>query len=289
MYKQSGFEIDVEVPGSSIQTEMKIDITDAPYAALYAFIDEYIIVLLRAQSVYFLTADHKKHPSAIIFYRLSIRQLRTLTSIRILCSYGLDTNARFQLRSMYETALLWVRFRIDKDCLAAYAACNSAAEANKFWHNYLSKEKTERYLRDNLTSKGFNWPGMMEEQIADLKQKLSLVAHPTFLADWHETLTDWNDISNNVVVSNPSKSSHVTLSHAILITIMPFTIIPDPPYDLSTTLLRDHRDLVWNPIPHQTNSWEEYNQLLRNMFPTLFLMAVRFFEEFDKDESDSKN
>src|SRR5690554_3587860 len=146
MYQKQGFQVNDAVPGDHVQAEFGIDVGEAPFAALYAFVDEYI-ALLRYQSIYFLSADHKVFPSAMTFYRLSIRQLRTLTSIRILCSYGLDANARFQLRLLYETAQLWVRFRIDQQILGDYTACTTSESANKFWHKYLSKEKRSEERR----------------------------------------------------------------------------------------------------------------------------------------------
>ncbi|MGS2743747.1 hypothetical protein ACU6TU_09140 [Halomonas sp. LS-001] len=280
IYENQGFQLADAVPGNQVENELGIDVRGAPFAALYAFVDEYII-LLRCQSMYFLSVDHKNSPTAMTFYRLSIRQLRTLTSIRTLCSYGLDANARLQLRLLYETAQLWARFRIDSDVLCDYTACTNPESANKFWHKYLSKEKTERYLRNQVQEGRVSWIGGMEDQINDLKQKLSLVAHPTFIADYHETLADWNDSLETGVIIKPLTSSYFTLSKAIFVTAMPFTISPDPPYNFDTISLRKD-DAGWNPIPHPTESWEEYNKQLRNMLPSLFLMAFRFFEEFDK-------
>lgn len=284
IYQKQDFQLGDAIPGNHVQNELGVDIREAPYAALYAFVDEYI-VLLRCQSIYFLSANHKVFPSAMTFYRLSIRQLRTLTSIRVLCSFGLDANARLQLRLFYETAQLWVRFRIDQDILSDYTACTTPEAANDFWHKYLSKEKTERYLKEQIQERGFSWFGGMEDQIKDLKQKLSLSAHPTFLVDCHETLADWNGQPETSVIKGPSESSYFTLSKAIFITTMPFSIFPDPPYKLGCISLRQ-QDAVWNPIPHPAESWEDYNQQLRNMFPSLFLMAIRFFEEFDKVRND---
>lgn len=283
IYENKGFELGETVPGNQVNNEFGIDVRDAPFSALYAFLDEYI-VLLRCQSIYFLSAVHENSPSAMTFYRLSIRQLRTLTSIRVLCSHGLDANARLQLRLLYETAQLWARFKLDRDILSEYTACTTTESANQFWHKYLSKEKTERYLRNQVQEGRMSWIGGMEDEIHDLKQKLSLVAHPTFIADHHETLADWNGDVEMAVATNPLKSSYFTLSKAIFVTAMPFTISPDPPYNLDSISLREG-DAAWNPIPHPTESWEEYNQQLRNMLPALFLMAIRFFEGFDKTEN----
>lgn len=283
IYENQGFQLADAVPGDQVQNELGIDVRDAPISALYAFVDEYII-LLRCQSIYFLSVVHENSPSAMTFYRLSIRQLRTLTSIRALCSYGLDANARLQLRLLYETAQLWARFRIDRDTLSDYTACSTPESANKFWHKYLSKEKTERYLRNQVQEGRVSWIGGVEDQINDLKQKLSLVAHPTFIADYHETLADWNGHQEMAVVTKPLKSSYFTLSKAIFVTAMPFTISPDLPYNLDSISLRKG-EAGWDPIQHPTESWEEYNSHLRNMLPALFLMAIRFFEEFEKTEN----
>lgn len=287
MYEKQGFQIGDAVPGKFITKELQVDISEAPFSALYAFVDEYI-VLLRSQSMYFLTADHEKYPSAMTFYRLSIRQLRSLASIRTLCSYGLDANARLQLRLLFETAQLWVRFRIDQESLNEYSECKSLKTANEFWHKYLSKEKTEHYLKHHMLEQGFNWIGGMDDQIKDLKQKLSLVAHPTYLADYHETLADWKSESDTCVLTQPLEASYFTLSKSIFVTAMPFAIFPDPPYKIASKSIRD-KGKGWNPISHPTESWEDYNKQLRNMFPALFLMATRFFIEFDEiNKADSR-
>lgn len=286
MYEQQGFKIPTATLGEQVRNEIGIDIKEAPYAALYAFIDEYI-ALMRKQSIYFLSACHTKNAIATVFYRLSIRQLRTLTSIRTLCSYGLDSNARLLLRLLYETTLLWVRFRIDNDCLLEYSECNTPEAANQFWHKYLSKEKTERYIEKQISEQGLCWLGGDKNIIGDMKKKLSLVAHPTFLSDYYETLSDWREAPSECGVTKPSEMSYFTLVNSITVTAIPFSIFPAPPYNIEAKSLRNNTT-DWNPI-HETESWDDYNSQIRNMFPVLFLMAIRFFEGFDTQKSDQSS
>lgn len=285
IYETQGFKLSSTALGEQVRKEIGIDIREAPYSALYAFVDEYT-VLLRVLSSYFLSASHKENSPALVFYRLSIRQLRTLTSIRALCSYGLDSNARLLLRLLYETAQLWVRFRIDNDCLLEYAKCNTPEAANQFWHQYLSREKTERYIEKYASENKLSWLGNNADVINDLKRKLSLVAHPTYLGDYYETLSDWQDATGGSGITKPSKMSYFTLVNSITVTAMPFAIVPDPSYSLETIPLRSN-PMDWIPI-HETESWEDYNLKIRNMFPALFLMAIRFFEGLDDQTQEDK-
>jgi hypothetical protein len=203
VYESAGFIVENGTPGQAVSNEFKFDVSTSPLASLYTFIDEYI-ALLRYATYYFASAINRDQPTAISFYRLAARQLRSLVAIRFLCSTGLDTNARLQLRLLYETSLLWTRFRIDAFSLAEYEASTGSRDANAFWHKYLSRGKTEKYLKDELSKRGFIWIGEMEDALQELKEKMSFTAHPSQFAGCMDASSDWHNDSSKTVIGTPS-------------------------------------------------------------------------------------
>lgn len=214
-----------------------------------------------------------------IFYILAITHLQTLASIRMLCSCGMDSNARLLLRSLYENAVLWTRLRVDSIALAEYQRAVTPDDANKFWHKYLAKEKSEKFLRTELADQNQFWLGAWDEAVTDLKLKVGPVAHPSYFGSSHDARLDFHSSDDDCLIFNgPVNASHFTLSQAIFVAAMPFSLKPESSYQLQT------QDFLkvgnpFNCIPHSTDSWEEYSSLVRDMIPSLFVMAVRFIPE----------
>jgi len=132
IYEKAGFLIPSGTPGASVTEEFPGEVADDELRSLYVFIDEFI-ALFRYAGFYFMSAIPEGGARAATFYRLSARQARNLASIRLLCSSGLDTNARMLLRLLYETSLLWSRFLIDENCRVEFEGCGDANSSNDFW------------------------------------------------------------------------------------------------------------------------------------------------------------
>lgn len=262
--------------GGTVALEFNKDISDTKLAALYAFLDEQI-ALLRLVSFYFLSASLEEKSKGMSFYRLTIRQIKILASIRLQCTYGLDTNARLQLRLLYENSIVWARFRVDKQALDDFELAISGEAANEFWHKYISKSKTEKYLDSEFGKTGRFWIGGANDLIEELKRKVGASAHPSFIGTYMDTLNDWRETTDGVALSEPSDSSHMTLSYAILSASIPFSIKPEPQYELKChDILKV--EPMFTTLRHPSASWDEYSQKIRDMIPSLFLMAVRFSE-----------
>lgn len=281
LYKHGGFEFPEHSLGEQVSTEFKCDITASKLAPLYAFVDEQI-ALLRVVSWYFMSAFRQGDETPTAFYRITIRQLRTLSSIRLLCTFGLDTNARLQLRLLFENAILWSRLRVDPSALEEYVKSSSPEASNAFWHKYISKSKTEKFLANEFNTTGHVWLGGLEDAIAELKTIVSVATHPSMLGSYFDARQDWNDSPDNVALGETSEASHFTLSQAILVTSIPFSITPEPSYEITTVSLLDGL----KPLAHPTQSWDEYNQHIRKMFPGIFLMSTRFSEKLQERQSD---
>jgi hypothetical protein len=256
-------------------------------ASLYALVDEQI-ALLRLISWYFTSAIPKSPTVATSYYQIAVRQMKTLASIRLQCTFGLDTNARLQLRLLYENAMLWVRLRVDADAFKDYSESSSGDKANAFWHKYLSRSKTERFLTNEFLASGHIWLGGYEEAITQLSKNFGIVAHPSMLAALFDASEDWKEMGDNLILTNPCDASHFTLSMSILVASLPFSIKPEPTYDIETTSLFG-RTPELKPYAHPTESWDEYNLQLRDMVPKLFLLSMRFSNELNIKKTDTSS
>ncbi|MDO8453657.1 MAG: hypothetical protein Q7S59_03695 [Sulfurimonas sp.] len=170
LYKNAGFEMPEHSLGEGVASEFNKDISSTPLAALYAFVDEQI-ALLRLVSFYFLsTSTNGEKNNGMLFYKLTIRQLKTLASIRLQCTYGLDTNARMQLRLLYENSIIWARLRVDDQAQEDFNLATTLELSNNFWHKYFSKSKTEKFLDEEFKKSGHFWIGGANNMIEDLKK-----------------------------------------------------------------------------------------------------------------------
>lgn len=284
LYKDAGFEMPEHTLGEGIALEFNKDISNTPLAALYAFVDEQI-ALLRLVSFYFLSASINGEKNGILFYRLTIRQLKTLASIRLQCTYGLDTNARMQLRLLYENSIIWARLRVDNQAREDFDLATTSELTNIFWYKYISKSKTEKFLDEEFKRSGHFWIGGANSMIEELKKKVGPASHPSFLAAYFDASSDWSSCENTAL-SEPTSASHFTLSYTILAASIPFSIKPEPSYDLSSSNIFE-KNLV-SPLIHPSSNWDEYNEKIRDMIPTLFLMAVRFAEGLRNTITDNK-
>jgi hypothetical protein len=275
---EAGFDIGDEVLGKDVAAEFGQDVRTHRLGSLYAFLDEYL-VLLRYVSYYFLFAVPASGQRAMLYNRLAIRQLRTAASIRALCSLGLDGNARLQLRLLYETSLLWVRVRLDPNVRQDFESSGTPEQANAFWHKYLSKEKNEKWLTGELAGGKYFWLGAFDTAIAEMKSKISVATHPTWLQAYLDTLEDW-ELTDGLILSQPSEASHFTLSFTLLVAAIPFSLKPDPPYALGSIDI--WKDGQLHPKHRTAVDWEEYNRHLRDMFVRLYLASMRFTEELSK-------
>ncbi|MDQ9171723.1 hypothetical protein Q8A64_15015 [Oxalobacteraceae bacterium R-40] len=274
IYEKAGFLVPNGTPGVSVTKEFPGEVGDDELASLYVFVDEFI-ALFRYSSFYFMSAIPEGGSRATTFYRLSIRQTKNLASIRLLCSSGLDTNARMLLRLLYETSLLWSRFLIDESCRIEFEGCVDTNLTNDFWHKYLAKGKNEKFMKAAAAERGLIWLGNLDATMEDMKVKNSLTAHPTNLASYFDGIADFK--SESYAIQRPASASHFTLSTALFAATLPFALKPDIPYGFDSLDLRTAEEL-WPPEHSQPLTWEQYNQSLRDLFPSLWLMALRFID-----------
>lgn len=274
-WKDAGFEPLPELLSESVARELSSSPLETELGALYVFVDEYL-GLLRYFTYYFLSGVPSSGQAAMLFYRLAVKQIRNLSAVRVLCAAGLDGNARMQLRLLYETSLVWVRVLVDPSFQADFQAATTPEVANTFWHKHISKEKNEKWLKKYFGARDMNWLGADNKVVREMKTKMSLSTHPTFLQAFVDAREDWLEPKDGLVLGTPSASSHFTLSMAIFATAIPFSVIPEPDYGLTTVDMLTRGP--WHPTHSSNPTWETYNTKLRAMIPRLLLAAVRFSE-----------
>jgi len=262
----------------SVAEELGTAPLDTHLGALYVFVDE-CLGLLRYASYYFISGIPNSGQAAALHYRLAVRQLRNLSSIRVLCAAGLDGNARMQLRLLYETSLVWVRVLFDPVFRADFEAAVTPEEGNSFWHKHMSKEKNQKWLEANLPAQGVTWFGGDNDIVRAMKKRMSLSTHPTFWQAFVDAREDLNDPLDRLALGSASMASHFTLPMALFAAAIPFALSPEPDYGLSTVdLSADH---PWSPAYTSSSNWDVYNSKLRLMIPRLLVASVRFTELLD--------
>lgn len=270
LYEREALSAYLSPEGHKVYEEFSRDVSESKYGALYAFVDEQI-ALLRKASFFFGAAIVAADSNGLVYYRLCIKQMQTLTSIRMLSSCGLDLDARALLRLLYETSLLWIRFRVDPAAIEDFKKSSGALESNAFWHKYLAKEKSEKFLTSYFVDNGITWLGAMDDIMANLKHNLGRSAHPSHIASASAAENDWLGAISGGVLGTTSNAAHFTLAQAIFVAAFPFSVKPEPSYALLSHDLSIGLGLGDLPV-----SWETYNADLRDMMAKLFLISIPF-------------
>lgn len=281
LYENRGFLRPELTIGQTIYKEYNNPVIDAQLGGLFAYLDEFI-ALHRYISYFFITGIGNKNSEALTYYRLSIRQIHNLSSIRLLCSYGLDYNARLQLRNLYETSLLWVRCTLDQDFMVEYQKSVTTIKTNEFWHKYLSKGKNETKIKELLKSKKSTWIVDLDNNLEHFKSIMSIVSHPNYIADHYAGIEDWNNYKDDKLATFPiSSGSHFTLSNALLCSAIPFTVTPFIEYKIEFIDLRE--SLEFPKTSSQLNI-NEYFHKLTELIPALLLASFKCANELRTKE-----
>ncbi len=159
-YDRQRIELGQSTPGYMVAAEADRDISNAELAPLFAFVDE-LTALFRFLSLGLIAAVPNPTADSILFYRVCVKAMSNLASIRSLCALGFDGNARIQLRLHYETMVLWSRLRIDTDARRVFHDAVTPKAANHFWHTHLRDRKSEKALVAFASESG-GWIGAEE-------------------------------------------------------------------------------------------------------------------------------
>ena len=285
IYEKQGFDTASRSPGDDIAKELKFDVSQAPLGAMFAFVDEQIFVL-KYLSHYFLSCVVEKEADAIIYRRLCDAMLSSLVSIRILSSMGLDGAARTQLRYLYEVSILWSRAIVDPEIRNQIKESSSFEDCNKFWHQNLSKRKTENFLIQRIKKEDAKWLGGYEDEdglaLDSIYERLGLSAHPSAIGMMMNTADEFSDVSDNLVARSAKFASRFVLNSAIFLTTLPFGFIPFHNYDFRCHNLFNPKEIY--PSHRTAENWRNYCNELQKIIPLMFLAFIPFDQHFAKGE-----
>lgn len=276
LYEKIGYKLPNKTNGQDIYREFNIDIKNSKISSFFAFIDEYISILRTISQFYILAAAEKNSYSGT-YYKLINRQIENLTSIRLLCSYSLDNNAKQTLRLLYETALVWTRCLIDETFFIEYSKSFGLKESNEFWHKFIKSNKTEKYIQEFTKKNNISWIGDLNEHIEHMKIIMGATSHPNFTVD---SITFQNSFLKDTFGDGTSlDSSHATLKYTIMCIAMPFLIIPERKDWFSLSKNFDVK------IPEENVNVKfsmEYYENLKKRVGLIFLMSTKFSNKLNE-------
>jgi len=275
VYGIFGIEPGRLTPGMMVASEYGDDLVSEPLGALFAIVDE-VTALYRYLSFGWISTLGDPNSDSDVFYRICVKTMSNLASIRALCALGFDGNARIQLRLHYETMILWSRLRIDPDARRAFRGTLSPDTANAFWHRYLKGGKSEKALVAFSRAGGGDWIGSNEPVSTRVAELIGVSSHPSHLEMTFNAQEDWtNGDREHLVVRGPTPSSHFTLGNAIRFSAYPLHIPPEP-------LHRIQPPADWRPPEAEalkSPTWgSEYYEALQEIILAIFVGSQPFLE-----------
>lgn len=268
-----------------VASEYGNDVSEDPLGAIYAFVDE-LTALLRFLSLGLVSTLAEPGTDSDVFYRVCVKAMSNLASIRTLCVLGFDGNARIQLRLHYETMVLWARLRIDPPARKAFRAAVTPEGANAFWRAYIRGRKSEAALTRFCAADG-GWlgaDGPFAERVAAL---LGVSSHPSNVEMRFNAEDDWNGgRQDHLVVRGTSPSSHFTLGAALWATVLPFHIPPIGFQEIQP-------EPGWIPpeaVVLRSATWDAvYYERLQELVLAIFVVAETFLEALNGHDDKAQN
>lgn len=222
------------------KSSMVADLGEVPSGwneGLFRYLDE-TISFLNTTEYCFLTAaalnKHNKYSSIIII----IYQMKSnAAAVRLLSSHGLDSQARLSLRALYENGIALCRALIDEEFRFNFSKVMSASEANKFWHQYMSKSKSEKFLQSYNASGLAACPLVAGDTFKDIYERLGVSAHPNYIFSSFEYIESFSSDSNLDAMFNGSKSATefvLTSACHVVLSVLSFLSHNNPEVGLKT-------------------------------------------------------
>lgn len=184
-YNNFGSNLDVESLKSSILEDSLGEMGDSWNVGLFRFLDEAVYLFRLVE--HFATAAVGKNKSLRAQMILCHQVGKTLLAVRILGASGLDGPARQNLRALYEMCIALCRCLVDPNFMRDFADQPSFESANEFWHRYMSKQRTEKFLKSYNETAQEKCLLVEEDELGKIIKALGVGAHPNYLGwafDW---------------------------------------------------------------------------------------------------------
>ncbi|HAL06847.1 MAG TPA: hypothetical protein DCP26_05770 [Brevundimonas sp.] len=143
-----------------------------------------IFMSMSLLAAYGVKGSHDKQARQAIL-SLGAQVSSHVVAVLRLVQSGLDVQARIIARSCIETADLMVACQVDDKLAAKFVGCETAEEANKFWHSEISKGRLEKSIRGYFELK---FPALSETRLqfaswrADEVRVMGWAVHPSHMS-----------------------------------------------------------------------------------------------------------
>ena len=200
-YKQGGIEEPVENFEQSPLTRDFGPVPEGWNSGLFRYLDECINIVNTAEYC-LLSASLQLSDKSYSSFVILLNQIKSNASaIRVLGKIGLDSQSRLALRALYENAIGLSRAVIDPDFRLEFKRAANQNESNSFWHQYMSKGKSEKYLIEYNKSADSKkmCPFVLTDDFREIHKILGISAHPNYLGSHFEYL---DHMSSNLKLDN---------------------------------------------------------------------------------------
>lgn len=242
-YQQAGFDVKIERFEPS---PIAGDLGPVPRGwneGLFRYLDETINLINTSEYCLLLAGAINKKDSYKSLTVLTHQIKSNLSAIRLMSTYGLDSQTRIIIRSLYENCVALCRSLIDRDFRERFMASKSIEETNKFWHQNLSKHKSEKALEDYNSKNERKCLLVLGEPFNDIRRKIGVSAHPNFLLSQFEYFDSLKREPNDDKIFPGSEASsefvltssnHIALATLAFVSTVSETICDDAPWIIRT-------------------------------------------------------
>lgn len=246
-YKQGGIEEPVE---NFERSPLERDFGPVPEgwnSGLFRYLDECINIVNTAEYC-LLSASLQISDKSYSSFVILLNQIKSNASaIRVLGKIGLDSQSRLALRALYENAIGLSRAIVDPEFRLNFKQAANQNESNSFWHLYMSKGKSERYLSEYNKSAGGKkiCPFVLTNDFKEMHKVLGVSAHPNYLGSHFEYLDHMsNALKLDQMFSGPEAATEFVMTnvcHMVLAAIAFLSFWGDELCGESEWIIRDGR------------------------------------------------
>lgn len=194
----------------------------------------------------------------------ALANLRTdLTSILILCSKGLDVQARCLLRNYIEKVDLLICLKYDKNLSESYVENSSFEGSRDFFYKFISGGKLVRRARDILKREFPNEDILYDWLLTDWRRQtglmLSAASHPTHTVSLISLFPNLGRGRSNAIglEGHPTNGSNLTITKAFTASMPLYFIFSDFQRDQSVQFLEE-----LNVSTEWMDDWSKLDKLI---------------------------
>lgn len=285
-YNKNGADVNSDVLKRSILEDSLGELPDTWNVGLFRFLDE-SIYLIKYLGYFALATDLQDKTSrsiAILIYQIE----KNLLAVRVLSAAGLDASARQNLRALFEMCQSLCRCVVDQEFSEKFSEPQTPVAANKFWHEFISKEKTAKFLKRYNEENEDKCLLVVEGVFESASNILGVSAHPNFLGWRFDFGNDWTTLSaevdqENMFQFNPVQASELVLTTAAQIAFLTFQFYTKQVAEKQSTLGLLSNNPMFKHCESDTAAIETIGKNSAMMFLMLCKLVNREKPNFDAE------